>query len=107
MVFCNNRWLFKCDDVLQDIVHFWVHLENILEHLRHRTGHVEPLITAAGKSAVIEKLLVQRMQQYFAMWTEILRLCENMVTKASGMGKDMYDFLRGNAAHVGTDLAAR
>lgn len=29
-----------------------------------RAGHVEPLITAAAKSANIEKLLMQRLRMY-------------------------------------------
>ena len=89
------RWLFKCDDTLQHIANFWANLENILEHLRHRTGHVEPLINAAAKSANIEKLLLQRMGQYFVMWKQILRMCESMVAEATDMREDLYGFLRG------------
>eukprot|EP00750_Incisomonas_marina_P016970 INCI19703.2.p1 GENE.INCI19703.2~~INCI19703.2.p1 ORF type:complete len:462 (+),score=88.20 INCI19703.2:1573-2958(+) len=95
-----HQWLFKCDDTLQDIANFWANLENILEHLRHRTGHVEPLITAASKNANIEKLLIQRMGQYFSMWKQILRMCEGMVIEAMQMRDDLYGFLRGGATHT-------
>ena len=40
--------------------------------------------------------------RYFAMWQQILRMCEGMVVKAMQMREDLYGFLRGGATVTAT-----
>ena len=42
--------------------------------------------------------MVFMVGQYFAMWKQILRMCEGMVVEALQMRETLYDFLQGSVA---------